>query len=73
MLHYYLSKFNEETVRWRVLGQTMAETRSKVADMPPAELDAASDEAVGTVRKDNPPKAGRCVRLLIDANIIIRA
>jgi hypothetical protein len=53
-----LSKFIEEAVKWRVLDQTMAEARSKFADMPPAELDAAIEEAVAAVRKDAASKRG---------------
>ena len=37
-----LSKFIEEAVKWRVLDQTMAEARSKFADMPPEELESAN-------------------------------
>jgi hypothetical protein len=53
-----LSKFIEEAVKWRVLDQTVAETRSKFADMPPEELEAVIDEAVAAARKGNTPKAG---------------
>ncbi len=53
-----LSKFIEEAVKWRVLDQTMVEARIQFADMPPGELDAAIDEAVAAVRKDNAPRAG---------------
>ncbi len=53
-----LSKFIEEAVKWRVLDQTVTETRSKFADMPPAELELLIDEAVAAVRKDHTPKAG---------------
>ena len=53
-----LSKFIEEAVKWRVLDQTMAEARSKFADMPPAELESLIDEAVAAVRRDTTPKAG---------------
>ena len=50
-----LSKFIEEAVKWRVLDRTMTETRSKFADMPPAELESLIDEAVAAVRKDKTP------------------
>jgi hypothetical protein len=53
-----LSKFIEEAVKWRVLDQTMAEARSKFADMPPAELELLIDEAVAAARRDNTPNAG---------------
>lgn len=49
-----LSKFIEEAVKWRVLDQTIAEARSKFADMPPEELEAAIDEAVAAARKAKP-------------------
>lgn len=53
-----LSKFIEEAVTWRVLDQTIAEARSKFADMPADELQAMIDEAVAAVRQPNAPKAG---------------
>jgi len=53
-----LSKFIEEAVKWRVFDQTLAEARSKFADMPPEELEALIDEAVAATRAANPPKAG---------------
>lgn len=53
-----LSKFIEEAVKWRVLDQTIAEARSKFADMPPDELEAVIDEAVAAVRTEHALKAG---------------
>jgi hypothetical protein len=53
-----LSKFIEEAVKWRVLDQTMAEARSKFADMPAEELESVIDEAVAAARKAQTPKAG---------------
>ncbi len=53
-----LSKFIEEAVKWRVLDQTIAETRSKFADLPPDELREMIDEAVAAVRQSNAPDAG---------------
>ena len=53
-----LSKFIEEAVKWRVFDQTLAEARSKFADMPPEELEVLIDEAVAATRAANPPKAG---------------
>jgi hypothetical protein len=53
-----LSKFIEEAVKWRVLDQTVAEVRSKFADLPPEELEAVIEEAVAAARTDNAPKAG---------------
>jgi hypothetical protein len=52
-----LSKFIEEAVKWRVLDQTMAEARSKFADMPPDELEAVIDEAVAAARQAHRPQA----------------
>jgi len=53
-----LSKFIEEAVKWRVLDQTMAEARSKFADMSPEDLEQVIDEAVAAVRQTNASKAG---------------
>ena len=53
-----LSKFIEEAVKWRVLDQTMAEARSKFADLPPEELEAMIDEAVAATRQASSPKTG---------------
>jgi len=53
-----LSKFIEEAVKWRVLDQTIAEVRSKFADMPAEELEAAIGEAVAAVRASYAPKRG---------------
>ncbi len=53
-----LSKFIEDAVRWRVLDQTVADARSKFADMPPDELAALLDEAVAETRAAFEPKAG---------------
>jgi hypothetical protein len=46
-----LSKFIEEAVRRRVLDRTMAEARSKFADMTPEALETVIDEAVAAARK----------------------
>jgi hypothetical protein len=40
-----LSKFIEDAVKWRVLDQTMAEARGKLADLSPEALDCLLDEA----------------------------
>jgi hypothetical protein len=53
-----LSKFIEEAVKWRVMDQTVAEARTKFADLPPEELDAVIEEAVAAARTGNAPKAG---------------
>ncbi len=52
-----LSKFIEEAVKWRVLDQTMSETRSRFADMPAEALEALIDEAVTAVRKAKSSRA----------------
>lgn len=52
-----LSKFIEDAVKWRVLDQTIAEVRSKFADLAPTELEAMIDEAVTTVRLAPTPPA----------------
>lgn len=53
-----LSKFIEEAVKWRVLDQTVAEARSKFADLAPEELERVIDEAVAAARKPPAPKPG---------------
>lgn len=53
-----LSKFIEEAVKWRVLDQTVAEVRSKFADLPPEELETVIDEAVAAARAGSVPKPG---------------
>jgi hypothetical protein len=52
-----ISKFVEEAVRWRVLDQTIADARSKFADLPPDELQSIIDEAVAANRQDASRKA----------------
>lgn len=52
-----LSKFIEQAVKWRVFDQTMAEARTKFADIPPDELEAAIDDAVAAARKAHPPQS----------------
>jgi hypothetical protein len=46
-----LLKFIEDAVRWRVLDQTVAETREKFVDLSPEALDALIDEAVTGTRR----------------------
>lgn len=53
-----LSKFIEDAVKWRVLDQTVAEARSKFADLPPEELESLIDEAVAATRQTKTSKAG---------------
>ena len=52
-----LSKFIEEAVRWRVLDQTIADARGRLADLPPDTLQALIDEATEAAREATPPKA----------------
>ena len=49
-----LSKFIEEAVKWRVFNQTLAEVRSKFADLPSDELEALVEEAVAATRASRP-------------------
>jgi phosphoserine phosphatase len=53
-----LSNFIEQAVRWRVFDQTLAEARSKFADMPSDELETLIDEAVASTRKAHALTAG---------------
>lgn len=53
-----LSRFIEEAVRWRVLDQTIADVRSRFADLPPEELQSMIDEATLAVREPAPATAG---------------
>ena len=50
-----LSKFIEEVVKWRVLDQTLAEARSRFADLSPEALEALIDEAVSATPLANAP------------------
>lgn len=52
-----LSKFIEESVRWRVFDQTVAEARDKFADLSSEELDAMIGDAVDAARTGAAPKA----------------
>jgi hypothetical protein len=52
-----LSKFIEDAVKWRVFDQTLAEVRGQFADMSPQELECLIDDAVGTARAHETPKA----------------
>lgn len=47
-----LAKFIEEAVRWRVFDATVAETKARNAGVPEAEIEAAIDEALATVRAE---------------------
>jgi len=46
-----LSKFIEESVKWRVLDQTINEAREKFASIAPDRLAALIDDAVKAARK----------------------
>jgi Ribbon-helix-helix domain len=48
-----LSKFVEEAVRWRVLDKAVSEAKTLNAHVAPAELEAAIDEAVQSVRAEH--------------------
>ncbi len=50
-----LSKFVEDAVRWRVLDQTVGETKATNASVPPQEIEAAIAEAVQGVRSERFP------------------
>jgi hypothetical protein len=47
-----ISKFIEDAVKWRVLDQTIAEARSKFADLSQDSVQALVDEASFAVRDD---------------------
>jgi hypothetical protein len=47
-----LAKFIEEAVRWRVLDQTVAETKARNASAPAADVDVAIEEALAAVRAE---------------------
>jgi hypothetical protein len=47
-----LAKFIEEAVRWRVLDQTVAETKARNAKASKSEINAAIDEALTVVRAE---------------------
>ncbi|HTZ71759.1 MAG TPA: ribbon-helix-helix domain-containing protein [Acetobacteraceae bacterium] len=53
-----LSKFIEEAVKWRVLDQTIAEARSKFADLPAEELEGLLGEATAASRTPHRRKSG---------------
>ncbi len=47
-----LAKFVEEAVRWRVLDQTVAQTKARNVNAPAAQIEAAIDEALQSVRAE---------------------
>lgn len=46
-----LSKFIEESVKWRLLELTLSEAREGFEDLSPEEMDMLIDEAVADARK----------------------
>jgi predicted nucleotidyltransferase len=47
-----LSKFIEDAVRWRVLQQTVTDTKARNRSVPPEETEEAIDEALQSVRAE---------------------
>jgi hypothetical protein len=47
-----MSKFIEESVRWRVFDQSLTEARSKFADVPANALQALIDEATQSIKNE---------------------
>jgi hypothetical protein len=47
-----MSKFIEESVRWRVFDQSITEARSKFADVPANALQALIDEATQSIKNE---------------------
>lgn len=45
-----LSRFIEESVKWRLFDLTLAEARAGFDDLSPGEMDALIDEAIADVR-----------------------
>ena len=52
-----LSKFIEDAVKWRELGETIAEARCKFDDLQPDEIDALVADAIADTREGISPKA----------------
>jgi len=48
-----LSKFVEDAVKWRVFEHTLAEARSKFADMSAGSIESLVDEAVSVTRREH--------------------
>lgn len=51
-----LSKFVEDAVKWRLLGQTVRQARESFGSMPTRELQDSIDQAVSYVRKKKRPQ-----------------
>ena len=47
-----MSKFIEESVRWRVFDQSMTEAQSKFSDMSPTDLQGLIDEASLSIQNE---------------------
>ncbi|BBB11255.1 MAG: hypothetical protein BGO58_10130 [Sphingopyxis sp. 65-8] len=47
-----LSRFIEESVKWRLLDLTLAEARAGFDDLSPEEMDSLIDEAVADARRN---------------------
>jgi len=47
-----LSKFIEEAVRWHVFYQTVEDTKTRNANIPQEEIEAAIDDALAAVRAE---------------------
>ena len=47
-----MSKFIEESVRWRVFDQSMTEAKSKFSDMSPTDVQALIDEASISIKNE---------------------
>ena len=47
-----MSKFIEESVRWRVFDQSMTEAQSKFTDMSPTDLQGLIDEASLSIQNE---------------------
>ena len=52
-----LSKFIEDAVRWRMFDQAVQAVKASNADIDPADLQAAIDEACAAVRNEMWPKS----------------
>jgi hypothetical protein len=51
-----LSKFIEDSVRWRVFRRTVQDIKAQTVDTDPDELQGMIDNAVGEVRTERRPK-----------------
>jgi hypothetical protein len=51
-LRMFLAQLIEEAVRWRVIEQTVAETKARNANVPLREIESAINEALAAVRAE---------------------